>query len=86
MKSAFKKLPANKHSLDLGLLFAVTLCAVLGTLLIFSITSSEVSLDVDRLSSTPSHGGQAQCHDESQNQGYELFHDPFLQNNKICVK
>ena len=45
MKSAFKKLPANKHSLDLGLLFAVTLCAVLGTLLIYSITSSEVSLD-----------------------------------------
>ncbi|MBR6581799.1 MAG: FtsW/RodA/SpoVE family cell cycle protein [Ruminococcus sp.] len=45
MKSAFKKLPANKHSLDLGLLFAVTLCAILGTLLIYSIASSEVSLD-----------------------------------------
>jgi rod shape determining protein RodA len=45
MKSAFKKLPANKHSLDLGLLFAVTLCAVLGTLLIYSIASSKVSLD-----------------------------------------
>ncbi len=45
MKSAFNKLHANKHSLDLGLLFAVTLCAVLGTLLIYSIASSEVSLD-----------------------------------------
>lgn len=45
MKSAFKKLPANKHSLDLGLIFAVTLCAILGTLLIYSIATSEVSLD-----------------------------------------
>ncbi len=45
MKSAFKKLPANKHSLDLGLIFAVTLCAILGTLLIYSIASSKVSLD-----------------------------------------
>ena len=45
MKSAFKKLPANKHSLDLGLLFAVTLCAVIGTLLIYSIAASELSID-----------------------------------------
>ena len=45
MKSAFKKLPANKLSLDLGLLFTVTLCAVLGTLLIYSIATSEVSID-----------------------------------------
>ena len=51
MKSAFKKLPANKHSLDLGLLFAVTLCAVLGTLLIYSITSSGVSLEEGIVSS-----------------------------------
>lgn len=43
MKSAFKKLPAKKHDLDIGLLFAVTLCAVLGTLLIYSIASSGVS-------------------------------------------
>ncbi|MCM1132551.1 MAG: rod shape-determining protein RodA [Ruminococcus flavefaciens] len=43
MKSAFKKLPANKHPIDVGLLFAVTLCAVLGTLLIYSIASSGVS-------------------------------------------
>lgn len=45
MKSAFKKLPANKHSLDLGLLFAVTLCAVIGILLIYSIASSQVSVN-----------------------------------------
>ena len=45
MKSAFKKLPANKHSLDFGLIFTVTLCAVLGVLLIFSIARSEVSAD-----------------------------------------
>ncbi len=43
MKSAFKKLPAKKHDLDIGLLFAVTLCAVLGTLLIYSIASSKIS-------------------------------------------
>ncbi len=44
MRSAFKKLHSNKHNLDLGLLFAVTLCAVLGVLLIYSIASSKVSL------------------------------------------
>lgn len=43
MKSAFKKLPANKHNIDVGLLFAVTLCAVIGTLLIYSIAASKVS-------------------------------------------
>lgn len=43
MKSAFKKLPANKRPLDIGLIFSVTLCAVIGTLLIFSIASSGVS-------------------------------------------
>lgn len=43
MKSAFKKLPANKHPLDFGLLFAVTLCAVIGVLLIYSIAASGVS-------------------------------------------
>lgn len=43
MKSAFKKLPANKHSVDHGLLFAVTLCAVIGVLLIYSIASSGIS-------------------------------------------
>ena len=45
MKSAFKKLPAGRHSLDLGLLFTVTLCAVIGTLLIYSIAASEISID-----------------------------------------
>lgn len=45
MKSAFKKLHKNKHSLDFGLIFAVTLCAVIGTLLIYSIASSGVSED-----------------------------------------
>lgn len=43
MKSAFKKLPAKKHNIDAGLLFAVTLCAVIGTLLIYSIAESKVS-------------------------------------------
>lgn len=43
MKSAFKKLPANKYPVDVGLLFAVTLCAVLGTMLIYSIASSGIS-------------------------------------------
>ncbi|MBO5163559.1 MAG: rod shape-determining protein RodA [Ruminococcus sp.] len=45
MRSAFKKLHSNKHNLDTGLVFAVTLCAVLGVLLIYSIASSEVSID-----------------------------------------
>lgn len=43
MKSAFKKLPANKKPIDAGLLFAVTLCAIIGILLIYSIASSGVS-------------------------------------------
>ena len=44
MKSAFKNLPGSrKYSLDGGLLFAVTLCAVLGTLLIYSIVRSGIS-------------------------------------------
>lgn len=45
MRSAFKKLHSNKQNLDLGLMFAVTLCAVIGVLLIYSIASSEVSID-----------------------------------------
>ncbi len=43
MRSAFKKLTVNKHSVDLGLLFAVTLCAVISTLLIYSIVRSGIS-------------------------------------------
>lgn len=43
MRSAFKKLTVNKHSVDLGLLFAVTFCAVIGTLLIYSIVRSGIS-------------------------------------------
>lgn len=43
MKSAFKNLPVNKHPVDAGLLFAVTLCAVIGTMLIYSIASSGIS-------------------------------------------
>lgn len=43
MGSVFKKLPANKHNIDLGLLFAVTLCAVISGLLIFSIVKSGIS-------------------------------------------
>ncbi|HOH86837.1 FtsW/RodA/SpoVE family cell cycle protein, partial [Ruminococcus sp.] len=42
MKSAFKKLPSGKHSIDAGLLFAVTLCAAISTLLIYSITHNKV--------------------------------------------
>ena len=42
MKSAFKKLPSGKHSIDGGLLFAVTLCAAISTLLIYSITHNKV--------------------------------------------
>ena len=42
MKSAFKKLPSGKHSIDAGLLFAVTLCAAISTLLIYSITYNKV--------------------------------------------
>lgn len=43
MKSAFKKISVSKHSIDVGLLFAVTLCAVIGTLLIYSISQSGMS-------------------------------------------
>lgn len=42
MKSAFKKLNVKRHSIDAGLLFAVTLCSVISTLLIFSITENSV--------------------------------------------
>ena len=42
MKSAFKKLPSGKHSIDAGLLFAVTLCSAISTLLIYSITHNKV--------------------------------------------
>lgn len=42
MKSAFKKINTNRKSIDKGLLFAVTLCAIISTLLIFSITENEV--------------------------------------------
>ena len=43
MGTVFKKLPANKHNLDLGLLFAVTLCAGISSLLIYSIVKSGIS-------------------------------------------
>ena len=38
MKSAFKKLSVNKHNIDAGLMFAVTLCAAISTLIIYSIS------------------------------------------------
>ena len=43
MKSAFKNLSNNKHSVDIGLLLAVTICAVISTLLIYSISKSGIS-------------------------------------------
>ncbi|MBR4627319.1 MAG: FtsW/RodA/SpoVE family cell cycle protein [Ruminococcus sp.] len=43
MRSAFKTISNNKHNIDTGLLFAVTVCAVIGTLLIFSIAESGMS-------------------------------------------
>lgn len=43
MRSAFKKIPNTKHSIDVGLLFAVTICAVISTLLIYSIVRSGIS-------------------------------------------
>jgi cell cycle protein len=43
MKSAFKKLSVNKHNIDAGLIFAVTLCAAISTLLIHSISESGLS-------------------------------------------
>ena len=42
MRSAFKKLPSEKHSIDGGLLFAVTVCAALSTLLIYSIVKNKM--------------------------------------------
>jgi rod shape determining protein RodA len=45
MRSAFKKLSQNKHNIDGGLLFAVTLCAILSTVLIYSIVESGMSKD-----------------------------------------
>ena len=43
MGSVFKKLPASKHNIDLGLLFAVTLCSCISTILIWSIVKSGIS-------------------------------------------
>ena len=43
MRSAFKKIPNTKHSIDVGLMFAVTICAVISTLLIYSIVRSGIS-------------------------------------------
>ena len=43
MRSAFKKLSVNRNNIDAGLIFAVTLCAVLSTLLIYSIVESGIS-------------------------------------------
>ena len=45
MRSAFKKLSINKHNIDAGLLFAVTLCAIISTLLIYSIVESGLGDD-----------------------------------------
>ena len=42
MRSAFKKLPSEKHSIDGGLLFAVTICAAVSTLLIYSIVKNKM--------------------------------------------
>ncbi len=42
MKSAFKKLPSGKHSIDAGLLFAVTLCSSISTVLIYSISTNKL--------------------------------------------
>lgn len=42
MRSAFKKLPSEKHSVDGGLLFAVTLIAALSSLLIYSIVKNKM--------------------------------------------
>lgn len=43
MKSAFKNLSGNKHSVDIGLLIAVMICSVISTLLIYSISKSGIS-------------------------------------------
>ena len=42
MRSAFKKLPSEKRSIDGGLLFAVTLMAAISTLLIYSIVKNKM--------------------------------------------
>ncbi len=42
MRSAFKKLPSEKHAIDGGLLFAVTLIAALSSLLIYSIVKNKM--------------------------------------------
>ncbi|MCD7890648.1 MAG: FtsW/RodA/SpoVE family cell cycle protein [Ruminococcus sp.] len=42
MKSAFKKIKLKRHSIDTGLLFAVILCSVISTLLIYSISENGV--------------------------------------------
>lgn len=42
MKSAFKKIKLKRHSIDAGLLFAVILCSVISTLLIYSIRENGV--------------------------------------------
>ena len=42
MRSAFKKLPSGKHSIDAGLLFAVTLCSVISTVRIYSISHNKL--------------------------------------------
>ncbi|MCC8135650.1 MAG: rod shape-determining protein RodA [Ruminococcus sp.] len=42
MKSAFKKIKLKRHSIDAGLLFAVILCSVISTLLIYSISENGV--------------------------------------------
>ncbi len=47
MKSAFKKLNTRHYSLDKGLFLAVTLCSVIGTLLIYSISHNGVLEKVD---------------------------------------
>lgn len=46
MKSAFKKLPSEKHSVDAGLLFAVVLCSALSTVLIYSIVKNNILEDI----------------------------------------
>ena len=43
MKSAFKNLSDNKHSVDIGLLLAIMICSVISTLLIYSISKSGIS-------------------------------------------
>ncbi|MBR1592323.1 MAG: FtsW/RodA/SpoVE family cell cycle protein [Ruminococcus sp.] len=43
MKSVFKSLQRSRHTTDIGLLIAVTLCAVISTLLIYSIVRSGIN-------------------------------------------